>query len=575
MHVQSIQRLHSNGVYQKNYIQNINKKIPFKGIDKSFFIKHSYIKEDTLSKTLDKVLQLVYANHYDKVETAKIKRYIIDGKIALNPSYFNNLGKKNASFDATNSIPINLKGTLNELHAHNIEAHLENVNGAGFCLDEADDPIKTLFFLNTTLNNISKKVNRTAGMATMSVYNKNILDFVKLKKNENFNNWIFNLSVIVDDNFMKKVKSNEMVELTDKSKIPARKIYSEINNAIHYCGEPGILFKDQVEKANPIKTIPYVTFSPCSDLAFAKGESCPFVYINLAEFYKSKTQNINYNDLKKVIHSSIEFLDNSVDIGKGTQGSLAQNKRRIGLSVCGFANLLAKSKIEYGSKEAIRLLDKLLEFVNYESKVASLNLSKTRGAFPLFSESEYVDTKFIENFSNKNSALSCIKWRKLSKKIQKYGIRNSDITVLSPSSMSSRMLDVNGSIEPFFSLLKNNGEIIDPLLKCIEQLKISDAEKQRIINQIKQNNSCQNIKELPERIKLIYKIFKEIPMNKQLMVIAHAQTNIDNGIAKTVNLKNESSTKDISNGILYSHKNGLKGISFFRDGCLEERLIAK
>ena len=100
----------------------------------------------------------------------------------------------------------------------------------------------------------------------------------------------------------------------------------------------------------------------------------------------------------KATEALSKALDNVIDINiseKVGEDNIASQKRRFGIGVCGFADLLANMKIPYGSRRSLEILANCLEVINYSSKKASMELAKEKGKFPfdlrhLPSTAEYI-----------------------------------------------------------------------------------------------------------------------------------------------------------------------------------------
>ena len=100
---------------------------------------------------------------------------------------------------------------------------------------------------------------------------------------------------------------------------------------------------------------------------------------------------------------------------------------------------------------------------------------------------------------------------------------------------------------------------------------LSQEEKQQIIDIVNKTGSCQDIKSLQNLIGDTFRLGNEISYQDHLKVVGIAQKFIDDGISKTINLENNATKEEIDNAIRMAYDLNLKGISVFRDGCLDER----
>ena len=107
----------------------------------------------------------------------------------------------------------------------------------------------------------------------------------------------------------------------------------------------------------------YKAVSPCAEIAMSEGDVCQFSYINLGKFVNKERNDIDYDSLKKAVYYLTRTLDNLIDItieNALDNKLIIEDKRRIGVGVCGFADMLAILKIPYDSDEALLLAKNIL-----------------------------------------------------------------------------------------------------------------------------------------------------------------------------------------------------------------------
>ena len=538
-------------------------------LNKSVFIQRNIIsKEDDLGDFIDTIFDKIYQKDNNEYEKQKALSFVEDGKIALGTSLYTNLLQPQKPMGACVVLPYDLKKSKDSIKQE-IEPHIINGVGTGFNLTNTDNPVKILTFLNNTLKEYDEKTQRPpAGIAILDINHKDIEPFIDAKRNADFNDWRFNISVIASDEFMEKVANNEDITLNDGKTIQSRAIYSKLLNSMHYCGEPGIIFKDKVESTNPLPNHQYKGMASCAEIGLENGEMCLFSHINLASFLDKKTNKIDFYEMGEATSSLARLLDNVIDINisekVGTE-NIASQKRRFGIGVCGYADLLAEMNIPYGSPQSQKVLSDCLEVINYNSKKTSMELAKERGEFPLFSESRYSDKEFLIKH-NQGAPIKHSQWDDLYNNIRIYGLRNATTTALPPTGSSSRIIGASYSIEPYFSLKGNK-----IFTKKLNKLNLSESQKNIVLEEINATGSCQNIDFLPQKFKETFKLGNEINHKDHLKIVGIAQKFVDDGISKTINFDNKSTIEDIDEAVQMAHNLQLKGIAVFRDGCLEER----
>ena len=500
----------------------------------------------------------------------KAIQFVENKKIALGTSLYTNLLQPKKPMGACVVLPYDIRKTQGAIKQE-LEPHILNGVGTGFNLSETDEPVKVLTSLNEILKDYDNKTQRPpAGIAILDVTHKDILSFINAKKDVNFNDWRFNISIAVPNDFMQKVANDETMQLTDGKKVKARSIYNAIINSMHYCGEPGIVFKDRVEATNPVPNHKYKGMASCAEIGLEEGEMCLFSHINLNEFLDKETKKIDFQAMGEAASTLSKLLDNVIDINlaeKVGEDNIASQKRRFGIGVCGFADLLANMGVPYGSLESQKILADCLEVINYSSKKASMQLAKEKGRFPLFDESRYNERDFVIKHSD-GSPITQAQWDELYYDIQKYGLRNATTTALPPTGSSSRIVGASYSIEPYFDL-RNNQILYKKLDE--EVPKASGNLKKHIIERLNKTGSLRELIFLSNEFRDVFKLGNEINYPEHIRMVGIAQKFVDDGISKTVNFENSATTDDIDKAVKMAYDLKLKGIAVFRDGCLAER----
>lgn len=471
--------------------------------------------------------------------------------------------------------PVNLKADFKKIKSM-VDTYHQDGMGTGYNLSDEKNPLDILF----SLNNIalegarSKKEQRPVGnMAILNVYHPSIEEFIhaKIEIDKQTNKSIFNISIDVDDNFMRAVKNDTTIELHDGKKVSARNLFQKISRAAHICGDPGIISLQRLNQDNPTPHLgEYKTTAPCAEVGLAPGETCLFGYINLAQCIvrSNGISNFDFDSLKDTVNVMTRALDNMLEVSIDhylvpESKAIMKAKRKIGIGICGFADMLIKLGYSYEQKESQDLLRDILTFISYHAKQSSVELSMDRGSFSGLPMSRYMDESFIMNKYGKNNTaqVSTEQWLKLAKTIKDTRqLRNASTTALPPTGRSALVIGASTSIEPIFSLHTEDG--IYPLLS--NYLKDNSLEKNTaVVEEIKKTGRCPQ--SIQPRNNPFVTATEVSPHNHLAMTIVASQS-IDESISKTVNVPSETTPDEIGDIYIKAYDSGLKGISVYRDG---------
>jgi len=399
---------------------------------------------------------------------------------------------------------------------------------------------------------------RGANMGILDVSHPDIEEFITMKKNpEMLTN--FNVSVAITDEFMRCVKNGKEYKLVNpRTKKLARKenagkIFRLICEQAWLNGDPGVIFIDTINKFNQLPKLGKIeSTDSCGEQPLLAYESCNLGSINLSNFVEN--EKISYEKLRKTIRSAIHFLDNVIDMCDyplKENRQIVEINRKIGLGVMGFADMLIKLNIPYNSDEGVEKAEEIMKFISEESKKASAELAKSRGAFPSWKNSIY-----------KN----------------KIKLRNSTMTTIAPTGTISIIANTSSGIEPLFALsyARRTAEGGN-LIYFNEELKRTLIEKNLhnddIIEKINREGSLKDIDEIPESLKEIFVVGSDIGAEWHVKMQAAFQKYVDNGISKTVTLPKDATVEDAEQIFTMAYELGCKGISIYRFGSREGQVI--
>ncbi len=277
-------------------------------------------------------------------EIKKFSSLLKGGYISLSSNAYSNLD------DPKSAIAIKLdpkKSTLSYLAL--LEDYIKNGFGIGINFSNFQNPTYEIKEINKYFKYREPSLIRPpAAMGLLSINHPKILDFIHLKDNKNYENWCFDLSVIIDDNFLSKVDKNEDITMSDGSKMSASLIYYNLLSSMLKSGEPAVIFSNNKD---------YIT-DCCAAAELKENQGLKLAQINLSKFYNTKTKSIDYNLLKFAANLLSKGFKNIAPDGF--------------VGVLGYQELLNYMGYNYGEKKANEILENCLKTIKKEVNLNGL-----------------------------------------------------------------------------------------------------------------------------------------------------------------------------------------------------------
>jgi ribonucleoside-diphosphate reductase alpha chain len=483
------------------------------------------------------------------------------------------------------AVPVNLRQPFGRVRRL-IEAYYAQNMGSGFDLSEVDEPVAVLDQLNrhAAQETATGAYDRYIGnMANLDVDHPRVAAFASTKA-ERRDVRHFNLSLNVTAAFMEALEDGRPFPLRDGTAVDPGGLWETIVRSTWRCGDPGLLFLERFNEDNPTPSLGrYTTTAPCAEVALTPGESCVFGYINLGGLVshrdgdRSAPPAIDDELLRRVVTVTTRVLDNVLEASiarypNRRSADVMGAKRKIGVGVCGFADLLVALRVPYDSPEAARLLERVLASISFYSKLASVELAVRRGSFPEFPRSRYAPGGFLRR---KYGALQGLRigpadWEALDEGIRRQALlRHASTTALPPSGRSALLLDASTSIEPWFSVLGADGTPRPALRALVEATCPAPGEARAALEAITRGGTCQVQGRVPDAVRRVVKRAAEISPRDHLAVVAAATRAVDEAASKTINLPREAGPDVVDDIFRLAWNMGLKAISVYRDGSLE------
>lgn len=392
---------------------------------------------------------------------------------------------------------------------------------------------------------------RGAMMATMRCDHPDIEDFITAKS-DSARLRMFNLSVLVTDDFMEAVKADGSWELKFGGKVyhtlQARDLWNKIMQSTYDFAEPGVIFIDRINKANNLSYCETIAATnPCGEQPLPPYGACLLGSINLARLVADpfgKKAKLDQDKLDELVRLAVRMMDNVVDASQfplHEQALEAQNKRRIGLGVTGLADALLMLGLRYGSDEAAKQTEDWLHQIARSAYLASVDLAKEKGAFPLFDAEKYLASGTMQQMDDDVRA-----------EIAKHGIRNALLTSIAPTGTISLYAgNVSSGIEPVFAYAYT---------RKVLQKDGSRTEEEVVDYAVQMWRDKFGDKELPD----YFVNAQTLEPLDHVRMQAAAQKWVDSSISKTINCPEDISFEGFKDVYMEAYETGCKGCTTYR-----------
>ena len=421
---------------------------------------------------------------------------------------------------------------------------------------QASGPVSFMGIFDSICQTIASSGHRRgAQMAVLRVDHPDIEEFITSKRNTDKLTG-FNVSVGITDKFMEALTSEDdsfdlMFEGLHYKTISARELWDEIMTSTWDWAEPGVLFIDRINEMNNLHYCEYIgATNPCGEQPLPPYGACLLGSFNLTKYmiythfpdeegkYGLKgdatvgTWQFLWPDFKRDIPHVVRAMDNVIDrtiYPLKEQEDEAKSKRRMGLGITGLANAGEMLGYEYGSEEFLAWAEEVMMCLRDETYLASTQLAKEKGAFPLYRE-EYLESNFIKTLPDY-----------IQEEIQINGIRNSHLTSYAPTGTISLVADnVSGGIEPVFSHYYDRTiqTFSGPTIERVEDYAYRRGTKGKTAN--------------------------ELAVGEHLKVLALSSKYVDSAVSKTCNVGDDVTYEEFKDIYVDAWKAGIKGCTTFR-----------
>jgi ribonucleoside-diphosphate reductase alpha chain len=386
-------------------------------------------------------------------------------------------------------------------------------------------------------------------MVTCGAEHPRIRQFINAKSDADFFAFFANISVKIDN-------ARQWAELR-----------GAIAEGAHRNGEPGVVFQDVADADNPTPEFKLRSTAPCAEAIMAENERCVFVTLNMAAHVVGK--RFDMSAFISTTRLAVRAADAAVEIAAEGAAPIVGERRRIGIGVCGFHSALITMGVPYARSTwfAARVAETLL----FTAHKTSMALAKTRGCFPAWDTSRWRDPEWLERKANRRAgAIPAHSWTRLHAEILRCGMRHATVVAFPPTGVVAEILGVSKSYEPHFTLVgRTRATSTRPVTVAPEVEAVIDATAgPGALNEILNPESLYQLPNAPTEHLLA--CARQLPADVHIAVHAAFTGIADEAGSKTVNLPREASVQEVEAVLDKARSLGLKGVTVFRDGCLDE-----
>lgn len=492
------------------------------------------------------------------------------------------------------------------LHVHNVRANKSTIKGTN---GVSDGIIPMLRVFNSTARYVNQAGRRKGSIAVyLEPWHADIMEFLELRLNQGDEEArcrdLF-LGLWIPDLFMRRVEEggnwslfscDDAPGLSDcygedferlytqyeqegraRATVPASKVWMAILKSQTETGTPYMLYKDACNKKSNQKNLGVIKSSNlCTEIIeyTDKDETavCNLASLALPKFVE-KSGEFNYQSLHKAVRILTRNLNKVIDRNfYPTESAQKSNMRHrpIGLGVQGLADVFAKLNIPFDSDEARKINRCIFETIYHASVTESVNLAKEQGPYETFAGSPASQGLLqFDLWEGETQFSELWNWTKLKQEVKKFGMRNSLLVAPMPTASTSQILGNNECFEPYTTniYLRRTlaGEFVVVNKHLVAKLKeLGLWSKEMKDKMIAHSGSVQNIPEIPDDVKEIYKTVWEISQRSIIDMAADRARFVDQSQSMNLFVENPTVSK-LSSMHMYAWKKGLKtGMYYLR-----------
>src|SRR5438876_8360570 len=469
------------------------------------------------------------------------------------------------------------------------------------------------------------KTRRAAKMVILNVDHPDVQEFIECKLVEERKAWALidagydgnfnggaayesvffqnsNNSVRVTDAYMEAVEkdgdwtTHAVTTGKPMETFKARYLLNKMAEAAWVCGDPGIQYHDTVNRWHTsANTAPINASNPCSEYMFLDDSACNLASLNLMKFVRDDGEfDVEaYKHAVRIVLTAQEILVDNASYPTPKIGENSHNFRPLGLGYANLGALLLSMARPYDSPEGRDMAGAVTALMCGEAYAQSARIAERMGAFPGY---EVNREPMLEVIRMHREAMRGIQpehvqpelflaaqesWDTALDHGEKFGFKNSQVTVLAPTGTIGFMMDCDTTgIEPDLALVKYKRLVGGGLIKIVNntvpqalmKLGYTPEQSSEIVSYIDKNGKIEGARYVKEEHLAVFDCSlapqgggRSIRWTGHVKMMAAAQPFLSGAISKTINMPEEATVEDIMNAYIESWRLGLKAVAIYRD----------
>jgi ribonucleoside-diphosphate reductase alpha chain len=431
---------------------------------------------------------------------------------------------------------------------------------------KASDVVAVLRIFNAATDAMRRGgIRRGASMAILDADHPDITAFVDAKRDSGaLRN--FNLSVGVSDAFIQAVVDGGPWLLRYPGagrvvrSVDAGPLFRAIVEAAWATGDPGLVFLDALERANPTPALGRIcATNPCGEVPLLPYESCTLGSINLAACLvrQGGGEAFDWERFRDLVRLGVRFLDDVVEINEypiPESDRTAKANRKIGLGVMGLAETFIRLGLPYDSPEAKRTARGIAMAMRATAEAASAELAVDRGVFPNWDRSIFAAAKRPR--------------------------RNATLLSIAPTGTLSVIAGTTSGIEPLFGVAFTRRHVLGgrvlPEVSALfaRTMEARGLEWRSQLPELARSGTVRGLAGVPDDLAHLLRGALDLDPLDHLEMQSIFQREVDNAVSKTVNLPADVDVRTVERVYLAAYRMGLKGVTVFRYGSRTEQVLS-